>query len=117
MVRPSDGVGEDGRSWVEAELAPGDTFEEHLLVRNLSADAVTFHLTAADGYFTDNGRFTMLTADRPSVDAGTWIQIPAEIEGGTRGRCDRSVHRHRAGQRLTRRPPRRCRGLHPRGRG
>ena len=80
MVRPSDGVGEDGRSWVELELDPGETVQEHLLVRNLSASAVTFSLTAADGYFTETGRFNMLTADKESVDAGTWIEIQDDVE-------------------------------------
>ncbi len=80
MVRPSDGVGEDGRAWIELELGPGETTEEHLLVRNLSASTVTFGLTAADGYFTETGRFNMLTSDRESTDAGTWIDIPNEVE-------------------------------------
>lgn len=80
MVRPSDGVGEDGRSWVELELDAGETVQEHLLVRNLSASPVTFSLTAADGYFTETGRFNMLTADRESVDAGTWIEIQDAVE-------------------------------------
>lgn len=80
MVRPSDGVGEDGRSWVELELDPGETVEEHLLVRNLSSDTVTFQLTAADGYFTDKGRFNMLTADRESTDAGAWIEMQDSVE-------------------------------------
>ncbi|MDR0594431.1 MAG: DUF916 domain-containing protein, partial [Bifidobacteriaceae bacterium] len=80
MVRPSDGVGEDGRSWIELELAPGERVEEHLMVRNLSPAAVTFRLTAADGYFTDGGGFNMLTADDESVGAGTWITIPESVE-------------------------------------
>lgn len=80
MVRPSDGTGEDGRSWIELELDPGDTVQEHLLVRNLSSSTVTFGLSAADGYFTDTGRFNMLTSDEPSVDAGTWIDIPQSVE-------------------------------------
>jgi uncharacterized membrane protein len=80
MVRPSDGIGEDGRSWIELELNPGDTVEEHLLVRNLSLTPVTFHLSAADGYFTDTGRFNMLTSDKESVDAGTWVEIQDTVE-------------------------------------
>ena len=80
MVRPSDGTGEDGRSWIELELDPGETIDEHLLVRNLSPSTVTFRLSAADGYFTDTGRFNMLTSDRESVDAGTWIDIQDTVE-------------------------------------
>jgi uncharacterized cupin superfamily protein len=80
MVRPSDGVGEDGRSWIEVELDPGARVEEHLLVRNLSTQAITFQLSAADGYFTKTGRFNMLTADQESTDAGTWIDIQDTVE-------------------------------------
>ncbi|WP_164861440.1 COG1470 family protein [Microbacterium sp. CPCC 204701] len=80
MVRPSDGAVEDGRSWIELELDPGQAVVEHLLVRNLSASPVTFHLSAADGYFTDTGRFNMLTSDEESVDAGTWIDIQETVE-------------------------------------
>lgn len=80
MVRPSDGVGEDGRSWIEQELDPGETVTEHLIVRNLSRRAVTFQLSAADGYFTETGRFNMLTADQESIDAGTWIEIAETVD-------------------------------------
>ena len=80
MMRPSDGVGEDGRAWIERELEPGASVVEHLLVRNLSASPVTFQLSAADGYFTETGRFNMLTSDQDSVGAGTWIDIPDEVE-------------------------------------
>ena len=79
-VRPSDGTGEDGRSWVELELDPGETAQEHLLIRNLSRIPVTFTLTAADGYFTDSGRFNMLTTDNESTDAGTWITIQDTVD-------------------------------------
>lgn len=80
MVRPSDGTKEDGRSWIELELQPRDTAQEHLLVRNLSRSPVTFTLTAADGYFTESGRFNMLTAEEESTDAGTWITIQDAVE-------------------------------------
>ncbi|MCR2794102.1 DUF916 domain-containing protein [Microbacterium sp. zg.Y625] len=79
-MRPSDGAGEDGRAWIERELEPGESVVEHLLVRNLSASTVTFRLSAADGYFTETGRFNMLTADQESVGVGTWIELPDEVE-------------------------------------
>lgn len=80
MVRPSDGVREDGRSWIEQELDPGEAVTEHLVIRNLSRRAVTFQLSAADGYFTETGRFNMLTADQESIEAGTWINIAETVE-------------------------------------
>lgn len=78
-VRPADENAADGRSWAELELDPGESIVEHVAVRNLSAEAVTFGLAAADGYFTDRGRFTMLPSDTDSIDAGTWIDIAGSV--------------------------------------
>lgn len=78
-VSPGTSTGADGRSWVEHELDPGDVVVEHAVIRNLGDADVEFVLTAADGYFTDKGRFNMLPADRESVDAGTWITLPASV--------------------------------------
>ncbi|NQX26180.1 DUF916 domain-containing protein [Microbacteriaceae bacterium VKM Ac-2854] len=74
-VRPASESAQDKRSWVELELDPGASAVDHLAVRNLSAEAVTFTLTAADGYFTPTGRFNMNAADVESTDAGTWIDV------------------------------------------
>lgn len=85
-VTPSTMEGPDGRSWVELELDPGASVDEHLAVRNLSDRDVTFALTAADGYFTPTGRFNMLPGDKQSVAAGTWISMDKTVTvaaGGT----------------------------------
>lgn len=78
-VRPGDANGEDGRAWVEWEADPGQSRSEHLAVTNHGDDAVRFRLSAADGYFTDTGRFNMLPADQESVAAGTWVDLPASV--------------------------------------
>lgn len=78
-VRPADASGPDGRSWVTRELDPGETVEEHLAVRNLSAVSAVFGLSAADAYFTRTGRFNMLPTSSDSVAAGTWITLPEKI--------------------------------------
>lgn len=84
-VRPADATGPDGRSWVTHTVDPGETVTEHMAVRNLGAVSAEFSLSAADGYFTDTGRFNMLPASEPSVAAGTWISVPEKItvEPGT----------------------------------
>lgn len=85
-VSPADASGPSGKSWVELELDPGTTSERHLAVKNLGDREVTFSITAADGYFTDTGRFNMLPSDAKSVDAGTWISVQKQIKvaaGGT----------------------------------
>lgn len=74
-VSPADAAGPDGRAWVELELDPGEGATEHLAVRNFSAEEITFRITAADGYFTDTGRFNMLPSDQESTGSGTWISV------------------------------------------
>ncbi|MFE7503909.1 hypothetical protein [Promicromonospora sp. NPDC057488] len=74
-VAPATIDGPDGRAWVEHELDPGETVTEYVAVRNLGDTDAEFRLTAADGYFTDTGRFNMLPSDQPSKQAGTWIDV------------------------------------------
>lgn len=65
--------------WVELDMKPGESVQRELVVKNHSAQEATFGLQAADGYFTDTGRFNMLASDEPSEAAGTWISIQEEI--------------------------------------
>ncbi|MFG6443735.1 LPXTG cell wall anchor domain-containing protein [Microbacterium sp. P07] len=78
-VRPGTACGPDGRSWVEWEGDPGSDRVEYLVVDNHGDEPVDFRLSAADGYFTETGRFNMLPSDRPSTDAGTWIALPETV--------------------------------------
>ncbi|MFK4762701.1 hypothetical protein ACI3KS_17375 [Microbacterium sp. ZW T5_45] len=79
-LSPADGTAEDGRVAIEHELEPGESVEEHVIVRNLGAGDVVFSLSAADGFYTDAGRFDMLPSDQESTDAGSWISIPDAVE-------------------------------------
>lgn len=81
-VSPADETGEDGRVSIQHELDPGESLQEHVVVRNLGAGDVVFSLSAADGYYTDAGRFDMLRSDQESVDAGSWITLPEDVEIG-----------------------------------
>jgi hypothetical protein len=78
-VAPADAAGPDGRSWVETDAAAGDVVIEHLALRNLGTETATFQLTAADGYFTETGRFSMLQAGETSTGSGTWITVRPEV--------------------------------------
>ena len=78
-VTPADEAGPDGRTAVEHTLDPGESVEDRIAVRNLSAEDVTFRLTAADGFFTRNGRFDILASGEESVAAGTWITIAGTV--------------------------------------
>lgn len=77
-VRPADADGADGRSWAELELDPGESVTESLELRNFGEQDVEFALHAADGYFTDTGRFTILPTSETSEAAGTWIELEQE---------------------------------------
>jgi hypothetical protein len=79
-VSPADGTVEDGRVSIQHELDPGESVEEHIIVRNLGAGDVVFSLSAADGFYTEAGRFDMLPSDKESTDSGSWITIPEEVE-------------------------------------
>ncbi|QDB80325.1 DUF916 domain-containing protein [Georgenia sp. 311] len=76
---PADENGPDGRRAVEHTLDPGEVVEEHLAVRNVSSEEVTFSLDAADGFYTRTGRFDMLASGEESVGAGTWITLPETV--------------------------------------
>lgn len=78
-VVPADESGPDGRRAVENDLDPGESVSDRFAVRNVSDVEVTFALTAADGFYTRNGRFDILPADQESVDSGTWITLPDEV--------------------------------------
>ncbi|WP_436534765.1 hypothetical protein [Actinoplanes sp. HUAS TT8] len=84
-VQPATAAGPDGRHWIERTLDPGQRVTEYLAVRNFSDVGGTFALKAADGYLTDNGRFTMLPSDTPSKDGGTWITVPAQVTVAAKG--------------------------------
>lgn len=79
-VQPADESGPDGRPWIEQSLDPGETTTEHLAVHNFSDADVTFRLSAADGFFNENGRFNILPSDQESTAAGTWIDIPDAVD-------------------------------------
>ncbi len=79
-VQPANETGPDGRPWIEQSLDPGETATEHLAVHNFSDADVTFRLSAADGFFNENGRFNMLPSDQESMAAGTWIELPEAVE-------------------------------------
>ncbi|MET2010671.1 DUF916 domain-containing protein [Microbacterium chocolatum] len=78
-VTPADESGPDRRGVIEQELDPGASAEDFFAVRNSSRVPVTFTLSAADGFYNDNGRFNMLPSDQESVDAGTWIDLPETV--------------------------------------
>lgn len=82
-IAPATADGPDDRVSFRAEVAPGDTYEDHVAVINHSEHEVTFALTASDGVITEEGEFDLLTSERPT-GTGAWIEHPDEVtvEGG-----------------------------------
>lgn len=78
-VRPATEAGADGRAWAELEVDAGETVVDHAVVENLGSADAQFALSAADGYFTERGRFNMLNSSEESVGAGTWISLPEAV--------------------------------------
>jgi hypothetical protein len=85
-VAPAGEDGPDGRRWFEFDLDPGETVTDHVAVTNGSEDPVVFALQAADGYTTQNGRYSILADPSESKDSGTWVQIQPRVEVGP-GEC------------------------------
>jgi len=81
-ARPADESAADGRSWVELTLDPGEEATDHMAVKNFSDETVTFAIDAADGYFTDTGRFDMLPPGARSTAAGTWVTVQDTVTVG-----------------------------------
>jgi hypothetical protein len=79
-VQPATATGADGQAWAELTLKPGASAHEYLELRNLGKTTTEFSLTAADGYFTDQGRFNMLPAGVKSKGAGLWVHIQPSIQ-------------------------------------
>lgn len=76
---PADDAGPDGRRVVDLELEPGATTTEHVALTNYSEVAVTFAMSANDGYLTERGSFDMLPSATPPSDGGAWIDVEPEV--------------------------------------
>lgn len=87
-VSPSGPDGPDGRRVIDVDLAPGASTDEHVLVRNHSDQAVTFDITANDGYLTASGKFDMRPRAHIPTEAGAWVQA---VETLTLGAGDSAI--------------------------
>ncbi|WP_116948088.1 hypothetical protein [Jiangella endophytica] len=81
-VRPADETGPDGRRIIDVVLEPGRRAVEHVAVTNHSAVAVTFSISANDGYLTERGSFDMLPSGTPPTDGGAWLAVPEQATVG-----------------------------------
>lgn len=57
--------------------APGAVIEDEVTITNLSNEPKIFQVYAADAFNTAEGRFDVLTPDRPSTNVGSWVKLEA----------------------------------------
>lgn len=76
---PADQNGADGRSWVDLDVDPGASVQEHIAVFNYTDEPLALKLETADGYFTENGRFNMQPSSATPSGAGMWLDAPETI--------------------------------------
>ncbi len=70
---PSNGVGRDGRTRFDYQVAPGQELTDAYLVKNAGTTSQSITVFATDAFTNDAGDFALLdTAEEPS-EVGTWI--------------------------------------------
>lgn len=63
---------------IMAEMKPGDTYSDNVLVTNKSEKEITVSLHAADGTTTNTGSFTIKSGGEPQENIGLWTTIEHE---------------------------------------
>ncbi|MEJ1230989.1 MAG: hypothetical protein WDM88_10780 [Galbitalea sp.] len=75
-VQPATSTAPDSRKFFDYDVQAGSIITDHVAVTNFSATPVTFHIYAADGITDyDSARFTLIGADTPSTDLGSWTSV------------------------------------------
>jgi hypothetical protein len=72
-VQPSGPQGPGGRDYFVLNLAPGQQVVDYVGVSNFSDKPIEFRVYATDAFTTKDGAFSLLPADKPATDVGTWI--------------------------------------------
>lgn len=74
-IGPASADGPDGRASIQLVTEPGQTYRDHVAVRNLSDDELALALYAADAVNTTDGGFDVQTDDEENTLAGAWITL------------------------------------------
>lgn len=77
-VQPSGPQGPGGRDYFVLNLAPGQQVVDYVGVSNFSEKPIEFRVYATDAFTTKDGAFSLLPADKPATDVGTWIGFNAD---------------------------------------
>jgi hypothetical protein len=91
-VQPSSPGGPDGRTRLDYAVEPGTTVSDWVAVSNFSDRDATFRVYAADATTDyDTGAFTLVGADVPSTDLGSWVSVdsaPSRCPEASTGEVD-----------------------------
>lgn len=76
-LTPTPERGQD-RVSVRADLDPGASSEDAVVLTNAGAEPQTFELYASDGIVTEGGQFDIRTREVEATGSGTWITLEQE---------------------------------------
>lgn len=76
-VQPAADGGAATRPAFSYQLDPGATISDAVRITNSSEVPVTLHISSHDAFNTDSGDFSVVTAEQPSSDLGTWVTLAA----------------------------------------
>ncbi|MER7798424.1 DUF916 domain-containing protein [Microbacterium sp. NPDC096154] len=74
-VAPANAEGPDGRSSFDYVVEAGDTYEDHVAVRNFGEEPITVELYAQDAVQTVENAFEVLTPDERGRRVGAWLTL------------------------------------------
>jgi hypothetical protein len=77
-VQPSGPQGPGGRDYFVLNLAPGQQVVDYVGVSNFGDKPIEFRVYSTDAFTTKDGAFSLLPADNPATDVGTWIGFNAD---------------------------------------
>ncbi|KGM08499.1 hypothetical protein N869_01730 [Cellulomonas bogoriensis 69B4 = DSM 16987] len=77
-VAPASAEGPDGRPRFEYVVEPGHRYDDHVAVRNVGTEPLQLEVYAADAASGEIDAFTVLAADEPSREVGTWVDLPSQ---------------------------------------
>jgi hypothetical protein len=62
-------------SWILAAMKPGESINDSVIIENQGTDKKTLRLSARDGVYTKEGKFTVQSADKAVTGMGKWITL------------------------------------------
>lgn len=74
-IRTANATAPDDRGRFVMGATAGAAIQDYVAVNNISTQPLTLRVYAADAFNTPQGGFDILTADKPSQDAGSWITL------------------------------------------